>query len=124
MQGLHLIADLRDCAGPAALDDAAALRALCTAAVADAGLRSVGELFHPFIGADGAAQGVTGVVLLVESHLAVHTWPELRAVTADVYVCNVGTDNSARAEVVLRRLVEAFAPGDVRIERVRRGDIG
>jgi hypothetical protein len=38
--------------------------------------------------------GVTGVVLLAESHLAVHTWPAA-AVTLDVYVCNSG-DNSAR----------------------------
>jgi S-adenosylmethionine decarboxylase len=57
------------------------------------GLRSVNELFHRF---EPAARGaVTGVVLLAESHLAVHTWPELGAVTLDVYVCNFGGDNSA-----------------------------
>src|SRR4051812_49972087 len=87
MLGLHLLADLHDCTGAVALDDLDALRALCLGAVADAGLRSVGHLFHPFVGDDGVAQGVTGVVLLVESHLAVHTWPELGSVTADVYVC-------------------------------------
>lgn len=120
MQGLHLLADLRDCEG-LALDDADALRALCLAVVAEAGLRSVGERFHPFVGADGRAQGVTGVVLLAESHLAIHTWPELRGVTADVYVCNLGADNSARAERVMARLVEAFRPGVKKIESVRRG---
>jgi S-adenosylmethionine decarboxylase proenzyme len=121
MQGLHLIADLRDCAGPTALDDEAALAALCLAAVAGAGLRAVGSLFHPFTGPDGSPQGVTGVVLLVESHLAVHTWPELRSVTADVYVCNVGADNSARAEAVMARLVEAFGPREPHVQRVQRG---
>jgi S-adenosylmethionine decarboxylase len=121
MQGLHLIADLQGCRGDAPLDDAAALRALCLDAVARAGLRAVGELFHPFVDADGQAQGVTGVVLLVESHLAVHTWPELRSLTADVYVCNLGADNSARAEAVMARLVEAFAPDEPHIQRVLRG---
>jgi len=122
MQGLHLIADLSGCCGgDVALDDVDALRTLCLGAVADAGLRSVGHLFHPFVGADGQAQGVTGVVLLVESHLAVHTWPELRGVTADVYVCNVGADNSERAERVMARLVDAFRPEVRKIERVRRG---
>ena len=121
MQGLHLIADLRGCAATPALTDAAALRALCTAAVAEAGLRAVGELFHPFTGADGQAQGVTGVVLLAESHLAVYTWPELGAVTADVYACNLGADNSERAERAMARLVEAFAPAQVRVERLPRG---
>ena len=121
MNGLHLIADLSGCDGSVALDDLDALRTLCLAAVADAGLRSVGQLFHPFVGDDGQAQGVTGVVLLVESHLAVHTWPELRSVTADVYVCNVGADNSARAERVMARLVEAFGAESPKIERVQRG---
>src|ERR1700710_2551402 len=116
MQGLHLLADLRDCGGTVSLSDVDALRALCLGAVADAGLRAVGSVFHPFVGDDGQAQGVTGVVLLVESHLAVHTWPELRSVTADVYVCNVGADNSARAEAVMARLVGAFAPAEPRVQ--------
>ena len=122
MQGLHLIADLQGCGGDTPLDDADALRALCLDAVARAGLRSVGSVFHPFVGADGQAQGVTGVVLLVESHLAVHTWPELRSVTADVYVCNLGADNSARAEAVMAQLVAAFAPREPHVRRVRRGE--
>ena len=121
MQGLHLIADLQDCRGDTPLNDAEALRALCLDAIARAGLRAIGSVFHPFVGEDGQAQGVTGVVLLVESHLAVHTWPELRGVTADVYVCNLGADNSARAERVMARLVDAFAPREPRIQRVLRG---
>jgi len=121
MHGLHLIADLQGCTGETPLDDADALRALCLDAVARAGLRAVGSLFHPFVDADGRPQGVTGVVLLVESHLAVHTWPELASVTADVYVCNVGADNSARAEAVMAQLVAAFAPSEPRVQRVQRG---
>ena len=82
MQGLHLTADLRGCRPDApAMVDAPALRALCVAAVARCGLTAVGELFHRF----DSGGGVTGVVLLAESHLAVHTWPELQAVTLDVY---------------------------------------
>ena len=53
---------------------------------------------------------VTGVVLLAESHLAVHTWPEIGGVTIDAYVCNFGADNTARAEALMARLVAAFAP--------------
>jgi spermidine synthase/S-adenosylmethionine decarboxylase len=121
MHGLHLIADLQGCGGETPLDDADALRNLCLDAIARAGLHAVGSLFHPFVGDDGSPQGVTGVVLLVESHLAVHTWPELRGVTADVYVCNFGADNTARAEAVLARLVAAFAPREPRIQRVLRG---
>jgi S-adenosylmethionine decarboxylase len=121
MEGLHLIADLRGCAGPVPLAGLAGLRALCLRAVDESGLRAVGELFHPFVDPEGRPQGVTGVVLLAESHVAIHTWPELAAVTADVYVCNFGTDNSVRAEAVLARLVEAFGPATCAVQRVRRG---
>ena len=122
MDGLHLIADLRGCTGPVPLDDLDALRTLCLRAVAESGLRAVGEVFHPFVDADGRPQGVTGVVLLAESHVALHTWPELDAVTADAYVCNFGVDNTARAEALMARLVEAFAPASCALQRVRRGE--
>lgn len=139
MQGLHLTADLRCCpVQPLLFTDAAALRACCLQAVSAAGLTPVGELFHRFTvdagagaGADagagvdgGGGGGVTGVVLLAESHLAVHTWPELAAVTLDVYVCNFSGDNSARAHALLAALEAAFAPGEVCRQQLQRGQVG
>lgn len=120
MQGVHLTADLGRCdpAGPIGAGPAE-LRALSLGAVADCGLTPVGELFHAF-----DVGGVTGVVLLAESHLALHTWPELGAVTIDVYVCNVSGDNSARAEALMQRLLSAFAARRVDRHRVQRGTIG
>lgn len=104
------------------MSDAEALRTLCVAAVAEAGLGAVAELFHRFTPAPGQAQsGITGVVLLAESHLAVHTWPELGGVTLDVYVCNLGADNSARAEALMARLLAAFAPAEVQRQALARG---
>lgn len=118
MEGLHLTADLHGCApGQSAMTDPAALRALCLQAVQASGLQPVGELFHRF----PPPGGVTGVVLLAESHLAVHTWPERAAVTLDVYVCNLGADNSARAEALLAALLAAFAPAAAERHRLRRG---
>jgi S-adenosylmethionine decarboxylase len=114
MHGLHLTADLHGCAPlePQLMAEPAALRALCLAAVQSAGLHAVGDLFHRFAPRPGQAEpaGVTGMVLLAESHLAVHTWPELGAVTLDVYVCNLGADNSARARALLAQLEQAFGP--------------
>ena len=107
MDGLHLTADLHGCASrQLAMTEPAALRDVCLAAVGAAGLSPVGELFHRF----PPPGGITGVVLLAESHVAVHTWPEMNAVTLDVYVCNFGGDNSARAETLLAALIDAFAP--------------
>ena len=128
MNGLHLTADLRGClAGGATgaapvrtnLSDVQALRTLCLDAVASAGLCAVAELFHRF----PAPGGVTGVVLLAESHLALHTWPEHEAVTLDVYVCNVGADNSARAEHLMQLLRQSFAAQSVHLQRLQRGSV-
>lgn len=123
MQGLHLTGDLHGCAADrAALTDAQALRTLCLGSIAAAGLTPVGELFHRFAPAQpGTGAGITGVVLLAESHLAVHTWPELDAVTLDVYVCNFGADNSARARQLFAALIEAFAPQRVQRQALVRG---
>ena len=118
MQGLHLTADLADCpVDRPAFTQPEALRSLCLQAVHRCGLQPVGELFHRF--EEGG--GVTGVVLLAESHLAVHTWPELGAVTLDVYVCNYSGDNDARALALLADLEAAFSPGRVEHHRLRRG---
>jgi S-adenosylmethionine decarboxylase proenzyme len=117
MQGLHLTADLRDCPAGPALTDPEALRRLCRAAVDAAGLQPVGELFHAF----AAPGGVTGVVLLAESHVAVHTWPELGRVTLDVFVCNLHSDNSARAQRVLAELESSFGAASVERHRLERG---
>jgi len=124
MRGLHLTADLHGCAAERlAMTDPAALRKACLEAVRGAGLTPVGELFHRYAPAPGqrAPAGITGVVLLAESHLAVHTWPELAAATLDVYVCNLGRDNSTRAHDLLERLVAAFDAKRVERQALDRG---
>jgi len=108
LKGLHLVANLYGCRGDARyLTDRAHLRQSCLDAVRHAGLTSLGDLFHQFEG-----DGVTGAIVLAESHLAIHTWPELNSVTLDVYVCNYTQDNSSKADTVLRELVAIFDPAD------------
>ena len=129
MQGLHLTADLFGCRDPANLmRDGPALSALCEQLARDAGLTVVGRQFHAFaphdsVGVTGVAggAGITGVLLLAESHLAVHTWPELRAVTLDVFVCNFGGDNSHKAQRLVDELVPRFEPERVQRQQLTRG---
>jgi spermidine synthase len=122
MQGLHLTADLYGCRCDASLlIDAMALAAMCRQAVSKAELTIVDEKYHTFPDWQGQPGGVTGAVLLAESHLAVHTWPERRGVTLDVYVCNFSTDNSSKAERLLDDLIVAFAPSRQGTNRILRG---
>jgi spermidine synthase len=125
MQGIHLTADLSGCRKNLALmSDAAGLRQQCLALVDASGLTVVGEAFVAFPGVAEANGGVTGTVLLAESHLALHTWPEQSAVTLDVYVCNFSTDNSAKASQLLETISALFDPAEVSHQRLQRGEIG
>jgi S-adenosylmethionine decarboxylase len=122
MDGWHLTADLSGCGRALAwMREPAPLQALCVAAVRASGLTPVAELFHTFPPAhDGSPGGVTGVVLLAESHLAVHTWPESGAVTLDAFVCNHTEDNSERAEALMQALLIAMQPAAVQRQTLRR----
>lgn len=122
MQGLHLIADLQHCRCPLELlTDQSMLADICRNLIGNIGLTSVGEKYFTFPAVRGERGGVTGVVLLAESHLALHTWPEQSGVTLDLFVCNFTEDNSAKAEELLAQLIDRFAPAIKRIQRVRRG---
>jgi len=121
MQGLHLTADCYDCrCPPGLLLDPIRLREFVMEHTLRSGLTVVGEKFHPFQAADGSAAGVTCALLLAESHLAIHTWPERQAVTLDVYVCNFTEDNSAKASGLLDALVAGLAPARWQIHRLQR----
>lgn len=123
MQGLHLTADLYQCRCDAAwLTDAARLGPWCVQAVQAAGLQPVNQLFHTFPATPRGPGGITATVLLAESHLCVHTWPEDRAVTLDVYVCNFGGDHSAKARTLMDALVDRFAPEWTEQRSLDRGD--
>jgi spermidine synthase/S-adenosylmethionine decarboxylase len=125
MNGLHLIADLHDCrCPPQHLLNAQALEIFCVEACTRHGLTVVGRLFHPFHNAEGAPAGVTGTVVLAESHLAVHTWPEIAAVTLDIYVCNFSGDNSHHARALFADVIAHFAPMQQAKKEVARGHLG
>jgi S-adenosylmethionine decarboxylase proenzyme len=122
VKGLHIIADLYNCQKGEFLASSQRLRELCVKTCRDAGLTVLGEHFYQFDGADGTQEGgATGAVVLAESHLAVHTWPERDGATLDVYVCNYTADNTAKAEQVYATLIKALKPADVLVERVMRG---
>lgn len=124
MNGLHLTADLHGCrCAPRWLLDADALGRACTDAVRTAGLHPVGQLFHAFPATGQGPGGVTATVLLAESHLCVHTWPEQRAATLDVYVCNFGADHSDKACMLMDTLLALFEPANVERHALQRGAV-
>lgn len=124
MEGLHLTADCFDCrCNLAVLLDENQLSSLVRGCTIAAGLSIMGERFHAFSHADGSAAGITGTLLLAESHVAIHTWPERLAVTLDVYVCNFQSENSNKARKIVRDLIEAFRPQNLIQQELHRGSV-
>lgn len=123
MKGFQIIADFHNCSCDAALlQEVERLKSVCLEACKQAGLTVVTQAFYQFGNSDHPA-GATGAVVLAESHLAVHSWPELHAVTLDIYVCNVNQDNGDRAKALYDMLYTAFQPGEDRTRTLWRGDL-
>lgn len=123
MKGLHLTADLYRCRCEGAwLTDAARLGEWCVSAVEAVGLQAVDHLFHAFPATANGPGGVTATVLLAESHVCLHTWPEERSVTCDVYVCNFSGDHSAKARGLMVALVQRFQPEWTEQRSLDRGE--
>jgi spermidine synthase len=117
MNGLHLIGDLSGCrCDPQLLLDAKRFESTCLELVRASGLTIMDSTFHQFEGS-----GFTGTIVLAESHLAIHTWPERQGLTLDVYVCNYSADNSQKARQLFDSIVAHFEPGEVARHEVERG---
>ena len=117
MDGIHLLGEWYGCpADTPVFTRADALRALCLEATTAAGLTVVGDAFHQF-----SPQGVTGFFFNDTATTEIHTWPEHGFVTVDVYVCNLATDNTAKAERLFRALEAALKPQRTRFHSIRRG---
>jgi S-adenosylmethionine decarboxylase proenzyme len=64
-------------------------------------------------------QGITGVILLAESHIAIHTWPEYDYMAVDIFSCGKQT-KPIRA---LEYLKEVFCPKKLKFRHIRRGRV-
>jgi S-adenosylmethionine decarboxylase len=115
MRGTEWIIDAHGC-DPAALVDVVRLRGLFDAIVGALSLTPVGEpAWHTF----PPPGGVTGFVVLAESHLACHTFPEFGAICVNVFCCRPRPSLDAAAllarllgasDVTVRTIERAYAP--------------
>jgi len=107
--GMHLLLDFWGCRH---LRDLAGIGDILRKAAAACGAKVLDVQLHSF----GDTAGVTGVAILAESHISIHTWPETDYIALDVFVCGHCDANKA-ADV----LVEYFAPERQNIAAHRRG---
>ena len=98
--GCRILVDLYACSTPL-LNDATYIEASMKKAAQAAGATIVDSTFHHF-----SPHGVTGVLAIKESHLAIHTWPEYGFAAVDLFTCGQGI-NPWKAYAVLKEALQA-----------------
>ena len=96
--GRHLLVELQDC-NRESLNDLNFIRDAMVQAAVDCGALVLGESFHRF-----SPQGVSGVVVIAESHLSIHTWPEYGYAALDIFTCGTDVQPDKAAEVMVEKL--------------------
>ncbi len=119
--GKHCILELYGC-DQSKLDDEAFVRTSVTSASKIAGATLLNMITHRF-----EPQGVTGLALLAESHISVHTWPESRYAAIDVFTCGDQTMPEKACELLAKEFcaekfsLKSFArQTEVKIESSKR----
>jgi len=96
--GRHLLVELQEC-NKEALDNLDFLREVMLKAAVACGAVVLGDSFHRF-----SPQGVSGVVVIAESHLSIHTWPEYAYAAVDIFTCGTTVEPRIAAEVLIEKL--------------------
>lgn len=96
--GRHLVLELYNC-DPEVLNDKDRIEEIMTKAAEKAGATIVQKVFHLF-----NPHGVSGVVVIAESHLAIHTWPEYGYAAVDVFTCGSKVDPWKAYEYIKQEL--------------------
>ena len=112
--GIHVLADLHGI-DAARLTCAATIDALLRAGAEAAGAQVLHSYFHSF----GDGMGVTGIVLLAESHISIHTWPETGFAAADIFMCG-----AAQPDLALAVIEQALQPQARQVRSIERGRFG
>ena len=96
--GKHLLLEMKDC-NREVLNDLGFLKGTMLAAAKESGATVLGESFHPF-----HPQGISGVVIIAESHLSIHTWPEYGYAAIDIFTCGDTVQPEKAAKVLIEKL--------------------
>ncbi|MCO6041277.1 MAG: S-adenosylmethionine decarboxylase [Thermococcaceae archaeon] len=108
--GMHVVLDLYEC-DPQILDDIEKIEEILTKAAEVANATIIDKRFHKF-----SPQGVSGVVVVSESHIAIHTWPEHGYAAVDVYTCGDHTMPLKASEYIIKEL-KCKKPTVVKLDR-------
>jgi len=109
--GTHLLVELRDC-NPRIIKDLAKVKNALVSAAKEAKATIVDISFHEF-----NPFGISGMVIIAESHLSIHTWPEYSYAAVDIFTCG----DLIKPEVAASFLIKEFESKTPSIVELKRG---
>lgn len=109
--GTHLLIELRDC-NPEILKDLSKVKDALVSAAKEAKATIVDVSFHEF-----NPFGISGMIVIAESHLSIHTWPEYRYAAVDIFTCG----DIIKPEVAAYFLINRFEAKTPSIVAMKRG---
>ena len=109
--GRHILAEFFEC-DPNVLNNPELVEKYMLQAALECGATVVNKCFHLF-----APHGVSGVVIISESHLAIHTWPEYGYAAVDLFTCGEQCDPKISYEFLKRK----FNSKDAKYSQLNRG---
>jgi S-adenosylmethionine decarboxylase len=111
--GTEWLIEAFDCDAPK-LREPAVLQDVFARVIDDLGLKTLGApLWHKF----GGEGGVTGLIMLTESHLACHTYPEYKTATFNLYCCRTRPEWGWK-----ENLKELLSASEVKVTKIERGN--
>jgi len=108
--GTHLLLELRDC-NPEILKDLEKVKNIMVSAVKEAKATIIEVSFHEF-----NPFGISGIVVIAESHMSIHTWPEYRYAAVDIFTCGEVIKPEVAAAYLIKRF-ECKSPSIVELKR-------
>ena len=109
--GIHLIAEFWY---GKIIENEKEIKKILNEAVKESNTTPLKTIIHKF-----SPQGLTGVVLLEESHIAIHTWPEINYTAIDIFTCG----EKSMPDKALDSFKKAFEPREIKIKKIKRGEI-
>lgn len=111
--GKHVLLELKDC-DREVLNNLEAIRDILLTAASESGATILGESFHTF-----QPQGISGVVIIAESHLSIHTWPEHGYAAADIFTCG----HTVQADIAAQIIVDRLSSRNHSVIEIQRGSL-
>lgn len=116
MNWLHIIADLKEIDFSRNIFHEDILKKFFSERIKENSLREMWNFYQTF----NNPNEITGIIALAESHISFHTFPEIKSISLDIFVCNLRQDVSEKAEKIFEEILNFFDCKKYNLQKIKR----